>query len=99
MLFSLIQICNLLINVVTWLVIAQFILSLLLSFNVVNGSNDFVVGIWRGINALLDPILQPIRKIMPDTRPMDFSPLAVIILLQILAYLLAGVARSSGAAV
>ena len=95
MLLSLIQICYLLINVVTYLVIAQFILSLLLQFNVVNHSNQFVMGVWRGINALLDPVLAPIRRVMPDTRPMDFSPLVLILLLQILAYLLEGLARSS----
>lgn len=98
MLLSLIQICYLLINVVTYLVIAQFILSLLLQFNVVNHSNQFVMGVWRGINALLDPLLAPIRRVMPDTRPMDFSALALIVLLQILAYLLEGVARSTYAA-
>jgi len=95
LLLSLIQICYLLINVVTYLVIAQFILSLLLQFNVVNHSNQFVMGVWRGINALLDPVLAPIRRVMPDTRPMDFSPLVLILLLQILAYLLEGLARSS----
>jgi YggT family protein len=98
LLLSLIQICYLLINVVTYLVIAQFILSLLLQFNVVNHSNQFVMGVWRGINALLDPLLAPIRRVMPDTRPMDFSALALIVLLQILAYLLEGVARSTYAA-
>ena len=42
--------------------------------------------------------LAPIRRVMPDTRPMDFSALALIVLLQILAYLLEGVARSTYAA-
>lgn len=98
MLLSLIQICYLLINVVTYLVIAQFILGMLLSFNVVNASNQFVMGIWQGISALLDPVLNPIRKMMPDTRPMDFSPLVVIVALQIVARLLEGLARSTSIA-
>ena len=93
---SLIAICYMLIDVVTWIVIAQFVLGMLLSFNVVNAHNDLVNGLWRGLNALLEPVLRPIRKIMPDTRPMDFSPLVLILLLRIATYLIAGVANSAG---
>lgn len=98
MLFSLIEIVNLLINVVTWLVIVQFVLSLLIGFNIVNTHNEFVAGMWRGINALLDPILAPVRRILPDTRPMDFSPLVVILGLRIVDYLLVGVVGSMAGA-
>ena len=94
MLFSLLQIINLLISVITWLVIAQFVLSLLINFNVVNTHSDFVAGLWRGINALLDPVLRPVRRILPDTRPMDFSPLVVIVGLQVVGLLVEGAARS-----
>ena len=45
--------------------------------------NDFVAGVWRGINALLDPLLRPIRRIMPNTGSIDFSPLVLIVLLNI----------------
>jgi len=93
-LFSLFQIINLLISVITWLVIGQFVLSLLISFNVVNTHSDFVAGLWRGINALLDPVLAPVRRVLPDTRPMDFSPLVVIVGLEIVGYLVEGLARS-----
>ena len=95
MLFSLLQIVNLLISVVTWLVIAQFVLSLLISFNVVNAHSPFVDGMWRGINGLLDPILKPVRRVMPDTRPIDFSPMVVIIGLQVLGLIIEGLVRQS----
>jgi YggT family protein len=93
-LIALIQIINLLISLVTWLVIIQFVLSLLISFNVVNTHNDFVAALWRAINALLDPLLRPIRRIMPDTGAIDFSPMALIIGLQIVEILLRGAASS-----
>lgn len=95
MLLALIQIVNLLISLVTTFVIVQFVLGLLISFNVVNTHNDFVAALWRAINALLDPLLRPIRRIMPDTGMIDFSPLALIVLLQIVQYLLEGVYRSA----
>jgi YggT family protein len=94
-LYSLIQIVDLLVNLITWLVITQFVLSLLINFNVVNTHNDFVAGLWRGINALLDPLLRPVRRIMPDTGAIDFSPMALIVGLTIIEHLLEGLARSA----
>ena len=84
MIFSILyDIVSLLIQVILVLVIVQFVMSLLISFNVVNMSNDFVAAIWRAINALLEPILAPIRRIMPNTGAIDFSPLVLIVILQI----------------
>jgi YggT family protein len=80
----LIDIVDLLMNLIIYLVIIQFIMSLLISFNVVNMHNNFVEAVWKAINALLDPLLKPIRRIMPDTGAIDFSPMALIILLQII---------------
>jgi YggT family protein len=94
-LFELISIVDMLVSLITWLVITQFVLSLLISFNVVNTHNDFVAGLWRGINALLDPLLKPVRRIMPDTGMIDFSPMALIVALTIIEHLLRGLALSA----
>jgi len=94
-LISLLQIVGLLISLVSTFVIVQFVLSLLISFNVVNTHNDFVAALWKAVNALLDPLLRPIRRVMPDTGAIDFSPLVLIVLLQIVEKLLEGVIRSS----
>jgi len=83
-LLTLSQIVGYLISIVIILVIVQFVLSLLIAFNVVNMQNDFVVAIYRAVNALLDPILSPIRRIMPNTGSIDFSPLVLIVGLNIL---------------
>ncbi len=95
MLYALIDIVSYLLWIVQVIVIVQFVLSLLISFNVVNMHNDFVASIWRAINALLDPILSPIRRIMPDTGAIDFSPMVLIVGLVILQKLLYGAAISS----
>ena len=83
-LLTLSQIVGYLISIVIVLVIVQFVLSLLIAFNVVNMQNDFVVAIYRAVNALLDPILSPIRRIMPNTGSIDFAPLVLIVGLNIL---------------
>ena len=86
---------------VSWIVqvavIIQFILSLLIAFNVVNNSNRFVDAVWTALNAILDPILRPIRKIMPDTRPLDLSPMVLIFGLWVIQMLLLGLARDLAA--
>ena len=88
---ALIQIIGLITNVIVMLVIVQFVIGLLFSFNVVNASNQFMVQVYRSINALLEPVLGPIRRIMPDTGAIDFSPLVLIVLLQILLIVLSSV--------
>jgi YggT family protein len=93
MLFALIQIIGYLISILSTIIIVQFILSLLLVFNVISLSNNIVAAIWQSLNLILDPFLKPIRKIMPDTGMIDFSPIVLIIALRIIQMLLAGVAR------
>ena len=95
LLLTLSQIVSYIVTIVIVLVIVQFVLSLLISFNVVNMHNDFVAAIWRAVNALLDPILNPIRKIMPNTGAIDFSPLVLIVLLNILQIVLQNAAVAS----
>ncbi|MXP15501.1 YggT family protein [Altererythrobacter confluentis] len=81
-----------LINVLVMLIIVQFIIGLLFAFNVVNSSNDFLQQIYRSINSLLEPVLNPIRKILPATGAIDFSPLVLILGLQIFMRILVEVA-------
>ena len=93
--YTLYEIVGYLISIIIVLVIVQFVLSLLIAFNVVNMHNQLVDAIWRAVNALLDPILSPIRKIMPNTGALDLSPLVLIIGLQILSIVLRNLALSS----
>jgi YggT family protein len=94
MLNALIQILGLLIDLITTVVIVQFVLSLLLVFNVISLNNNIVSAIWQALNAILDPVLRPIRKIMPDTGMIDFSPIILIFGMRAIQILLAGAANS-----
>lgn len=95
LLITLSQVIGYLISIVIFLVIAQFVMSLLISFNVVNMHNDFVAAIWRAVNALLDPILNPVRRLMPNTGAIDFSPLVLIVGLRILDIVVRNLAYST----
>lgn len=94
LLFALINIVNYIAYLVQVVVIIQFVLSLLISFNVVNMHNHFVSSVWTAVNAVLDPLLNPIRRIMPNTGAIDFSPIVLLIGLRILTELLVGAQRS-----
>ena len=94
-LYTLISMINYLVNIIVIVVIVQFVLGLLISFNVVNMHNQAVAAIWKALNALLEPVLRPIRKILPDTGGIDFSPMVLIIGLNLLMILLGGIAASS----
>jgi YggT family protein len=98
MLLALISIIGYLMTILSTVVIIQFILSLLISFNVVSLSNNIVASIWQALSVILDPFLKPIRKIMPDTGMIDFSPMVLLIGLRILQMLLMGVANDISAA-
>ena len=92
---TLIRIVELLANVLVTLILVQFVIGMLLTFNVVKRSNEFVIAIYNSINALLEPVLGPIRRMMPATGAMDFSPLVLIVLLQIVLIVLTNLARAS----
>ncbi len=92
MLLILISVVSLLVQLIIALVIVQFVVSLLFAFNVVNPHNEIAGAIFRSCNMLLDPVLRPIQKIMPDTRPLDLSPMVLIFGLTILERILVQVA-------
>ena len=98
LLLTLSQIVGYLINIIIILVIVQFVLSLLVSFNVVSMRSNWVAAIWTAVSALLDPILSPIRRILPNTGAIDFSPLVLIVVLNIINIVLQNLAYSQMAA-
>ena len=91
MLMALVQIADLLLTILTWIIIVQVVLSWLLAFNVLNvhsgGVRNFIVALDR----LTAPLYRPIRRMLPDFGGIDFSPLVILILIQVIKKLLAGV--------
>ena len=87
----LVDILVMLTNVLVMLIIVQFVIGLLFAFNVVSPSNEFLRQVYESINRLLEPVLRPIRNIMPNTGAIDFSPLVLILGLQILTRVMIGV--------
>ncbi len=91
MLLALVDIVNLLLSIVTWIIIAQVILSWLFAFNVLNTSSQGVRTLATAIDRLTAPLCRPGRRMLPDFGGIDFSPLVILILIQVIKKLLAGV--------
>jgi YggT family protein len=91
MLIAIVEIANLLLSVVTWIIIIQVVLSWLFAFNVLNAGSQGVRTFALAIDRITAPLYRPIRRILPDFGGIDFSPLVILILIQVLKKLLAGV--------
>ena len=67
------------------------VLSWLLAFNVLNTSSHGVRTVAMAIDRITAPLYRPIRRLLPDFGGIDFSPLVILILIQVIKKLLAGV--------
>jgi YggT family protein len=63
-----------------WLLIASAILSWLMVFNVVNTRNQFVAMVADFLYRITEPVLRPIRNVMPNLGGIDISPMILILL-------------------
>jgi YggT family protein len=77
-------------NLVWWLILASVVLSWLFAFNIVNVNNQTVRQISYGLSRLTDPLLSPIRRILPSMGGLDLSPIILLILLEFLRQLIVG---------
>ena len=69
-------------GVIFWLIIAEVIFSWLVAFNVINLRNPMVAQIYATIRMITEPILRPIRNVLPSMGGLDFSPIVVILAIQ-----------------
>ncbi len=86
---SLLSIILLILDVAWFFIIAHIIMSWLINFNVLNRNQPLVGQIWTGLNRLLEPIYQPIRRILPNTGGLDLAPLIVILAIYALRIVIA----------
>lgn len=64
-----------------WVFIASVVLSWLISFQIVNTYNRFVVVIGEALYRLTEPMLTPIRRVVPGVSGFDFSPMIAMFIL------------------
>ncbi len=89
---SLIALIDKILDLVIWIVVIQAVLSWLIAFDVINFRNRFVYSLHQALSRLTEPLLRPIRRILPDTGTIDISPLVLILAVWFVRSLLSEVA-------
>ncbi len=96
MLLAIFQIIDMILQLAVWVIIAQVILSWLIAFNVINMQSNFVRTVATAIDRITAPLYRPVRRLLPDFGGIDFSPLVVLLALQVLRKLNMGLALEMG---
>jgi YggT family protein len=65
----------------SYVVIANVLISWLIAFNVLNTQNRFVYSILEMTYRLTDPILNRIRRFLPNLGSLDISPITLLLLI------------------
>jgi YggT family protein len=78
---SLFLLIDTILGLYVWILIASAILSWLVAFNVVNTRNRAVYVIGDFLYRVTEPLLAPIRRILPNLGGLDLSPIIVILII------------------
>ena len=92
MAIAFIDVLQMLLWVLSWIVIAQVIISWLFAFNVLNPGSGFMRTLVDALDKITEPLYRPIRKVLPDFGGIDFSPLVLLLAIAIVSKLLGGLA-------
>lgn len=88
MIYALLVTLYYVLEIVKWVFIAMIIVSWLMAFGIINTRNQFVAGLSRALTQITDPILRPIRRVVPYVGGLDLSPLIVFLIIFFLQTLL-----------
>jgi YggT family protein len=77
------------IDIYFWIIIAVVASSWLIQFGIINYSNPTIRQILYGLRVLTEPVLGPIRRMLPNLGGLDISPIVALLGLQFLKYFIA----------
>ena len=78
---SILYVILLVLDIYIWLLIAAAVLSWLVAFNVVNSRNQFVAMVGDFLYRITEPVLRPIRNVLPSLGGIDVSPVVLILII------------------
>jgi YggT family protein len=71
-------------SIAFWVILGSVIMSWLIAFNIVNAHNPTVRQVRYALHRLTEPVLGPIRRILPDLGGIDISPIILLLVLEFL---------------
>jgi YggT family protein len=78
---ELIRFISYLLTLYIYILVATAVLSWLIVFNVVNPRNQFVHMLGEFLFRITEPVLRPIRNLLPNLGGIDISPIVVILII------------------
>jgi YggT family protein len=75
-------------NIASWIIIIQAVLSWLVTFRVLDLNNNIVGSIWNGLERMTEPLYRPIRNMLPPMSGIDLTPMVVLLLIFFLQQLI-----------
>lgn len=82
--YAVFNLLNTIITIYIWLLIASVVLSWLIAFNVVSTGNHVVYQLRDFLYRITEPLLRPIRNLLPSLGGIDISPVVLILALYFL---------------
>ncbi len=79
--YALFALIDTVLHLYTWIVFVYVIMGWLVQFNVINPRNQFVAMVGNTLHRLVEPVLKPIRRFMPNLGGIDISPVVLILVL------------------
>src|SRR5215469_15462337 len=79
--YAFLNLVSTVIQIYIWLLIAQAVLSWLVAFGIANRHHRFVSVLGDFLWRITEPLLRPIRRVLPDLGGIDVSPVILILLL------------------
>jgi YggT family protein len=86
---SLAQLIDRILHIYSWIIIASAIVSWLVAFGVVNMRNQFVRVVVDFLYRITEPVLRPIRRLLPNLGGIDISPVVALLLIFVVQWLIA----------
>jgi len=86
---SILYVILLVLDLYIWLLIAAAVLSWLVAFNVINARNQFVAMVGDFLYRITEPVLRPIRNMLPAMGGIDISPIILILIIIFIRYCIA----------
>ena len=82
------QLLSLIITLCYLLLLARIILGFVVQYMTMQGNTvpDALLRIYEVVFGITEPVLGPIRRLLPQTGMIDFSPLVVMVILVVIQY-------------
>ena len=94
--YALLYLFNAVVDLYWWIIIINVVLSWLIAFHVINTYNRFVAVLVDATHRLTEPLLGPIRRVLPDLGGLDISPIILLLLIGFLQRLVNEMVLRSG---